>query len=104
MPGFTGTVNFYNTNVWGIPSNAVVVNSGLAESDLRHLLRVPAGAGITVKGGEASISGVYLGKRTLADFNIEQGAAGFRAFGNTYTYTKRIQNEAGIALKGSDCK
>lgn len=101
--GFTGTVNFYNTNVWGIPSNAVVVNSGSLNLISGTFFEC-GGAGITVKGGEASISGVYLGKRTLADFNIEQGAAGFRAFGNTYTYTKRIQNEAGIALKGSDCK
>ena len=100
---FAGTVNFFNVNVWGQPTDAVVVKNGTINLISGTFFEC-GGAAVVLRGGKVNASGLFISRRTTADYIIEQGAKEFRAFGNLYNSTKRIVNNSDLTLKGNDCK
>lgn len=101
--GFSGTANFYNTDIWGQPSNAVVIKNGTVNLCSGTFFEC-GDAGVLTMGGNTTVSGLYFGSRSLADCYAREGTKSLRAFGNNFTYEKQISGDVGVTLQGADSK
>ena len=99
--GFTGTAKFINTTMWGIPTVAVVVESGTLE--LRGGTFQNSGQYAVALGkGSATVSSmVFYDRPNRAHFYTEANSRRLLAYGNVFTSDRRTENGGG-SYSGSD--